>query len=63
MRDEQHPTYLSEFGYTRWRAHCNVCGTYVDDWPIEPPADFLCYRCEEEGVEEVAATPKEDDRD
>ena len=46
MRPEQHPQ-VERFGVTMWQAHCNACGTYVDDWEHEPPADFLCEPCEE----------------
>lgn len=46
-RDEQHPRKADG----RWMAHCNACGTYVDDWTEQPPADFLCDECQETGDE------------
>lgn len=47
LLDEQHPRTADG----RWMAHCNACGTYVDDWTTEPPVDFLCDECQEDGDE------------
>ncbi len=41
--DEQHP-YDPATGL--YQAHCNCCGSYVDDWTSPPPVDFLCDDCQ-----------------
>lgn len=51
--DEQHPRTPDG----RWMAHCNVCGTYIDDWTTEPPVDFLCDECQEAGEDEESTAP------
>lgn len=45
-RPTQHPTKIGPGGQVLWMAHCSACGDYVDDVDHQPPADFLCERCE-----------------
>lgn len=51
--DEQHPPIVVDGEIVGYRAHCNNCGTYVEDTLLEPAADYLCDDCED--------WPEEDD--
>jgi hypothetical protein len=40
---EQHP-FNEET--QKFQAHCNECGSYIEDTATEPPVDYLCESCE-----------------
>lgn len=40
---EQHPFNKET---QKFMAHCNECGSYIEDTATEPPVDYLCESCE-----------------